>query len=610
MSNYTYISIATPSTTPATLTGDEKVFYIATEEGLYSNFGVGNISELSVIKSENGIWKVEELGVPFKKIGKVIKTGYVIPTDGYDILIAVSANNYTIIGRNIIDKATFKHKKIINDSGAEVNDNNSSYYDCLIPVYGNYRISINFTPQRFYLYGKNGELLARVYPTNYTGVTVEGSTYTFNPLYNSKEIYFIKIQISHRDIGIPEYPQVNYGNILFEYEDYKSNKSMQLYPRGYVYADNLDLLEAVFGVLISDNYTVESFVMPNVWEPEDVDDGYATPMGSANTTRENWAAAKKYTYYDFLADYYDVYLDYNISDDYRVNKKSLGYDSSYAKENTTALYELFEYDFCPKNYSKVVMISAGMNAIETSCIWGLATFMREVMKAEEPAMKFLKENVRFKVLPFICPSAFDENPLKYENINGVRINKNFSYRNNWVSHNMGNLKGAYPDSENETVILKKWINDYAGIADLYIDCHSDAESTSESYSTLLTQVICSDSSTSGKLTAAFAALKNYYISKGYASSEASTQKWVETGGNYPKTLYAYKECGIPSIMIEQYIRSTMYGSDGHTNNDAAGIKNYVAELRLYIYAILASEKQEVMPYDLPTISYKLKKNLT
>jgi hypothetical protein len=56
---YTYISTATPSTTPITLTGDEKVFYIATEEGDYANFGLGNISSLSVIKSDNGSWKVE-----------------------------------------------------------------------------------------------------------------------------------------------------------------------------------------------------------------------------------------------------------------------------------------------------------------------------------------------------------------------------------------------------------------------------------------------------------------------------------------------------------------------------------------------------------------------
>lgn len=63
LDGYLYISAATPSTTPVTLKGSEKVFYIATEEGDYSNFGVGNISKLSIIKSENGSWKIEGMGV-------------------------------------------------------------------------------------------------------------------------------------------------------------------------------------------------------------------------------------------------------------------------------------------------------------------------------------------------------------------------------------------------------------------------------------------------------------------------------------------------------------------------------------------------------------------
>lgn len=59
LQGHAYIGLATPSTTPVTLKGNEKVFYIATEGGDYSNFGLGNINELSIIKSENGNWSVE-----------------------------------------------------------------------------------------------------------------------------------------------------------------------------------------------------------------------------------------------------------------------------------------------------------------------------------------------------------------------------------------------------------------------------------------------------------------------------------------------------------------------------------------------------------------------
>lgn len=61
---YKLVGTATPSTTPVTLTGDEKVFYIAIVGGDYSNFGLGNIRELSVIKSDNRSWVKTSLNVP------------------------------------------------------------------------------------------------------------------------------------------------------------------------------------------------------------------------------------------------------------------------------------------------------------------------------------------------------------------------------------------------------------------------------------------------------------------------------------------------------------------------------------------------------------------
>ena len=73
---YKYISTATPSTAPVTLTGDEKVFYIATEEGDYSNFGLGNISELSVIKSDGGSWSVESSNIPFLNFEQLFSQSY------------------------------------------------------------------------------------------------------------------------------------------------------------------------------------------------------------------------------------------------------------------------------------------------------------------------------------------------------------------------------------------------------------------------------------------------------------------------------------------------------------------------------------------------------
>ena len=87
---YKFISTATPTTTPVTLTGDEIVFYIATEEGDYANFGLSTINELSVIKSDNGSWKAESLGVPIGAFKKKIGSNLVDPdsvTVGYYVYI-------------------------------------------------------------------------------------------------------------------------------------------------------------------------------------------------------------------------------------------------------------------------------------------------------------------------------------------------------------------------------------------------------------------------------------------------------------------------------------------------------------------------------------------
>ena len=329
---------------------------------------------------------------------------------------------------------------------------------------------------------------------------------------------------------------------------------------------------------------VPEFVVPSVVEPEDsiVDSGYSSPIGRANVKRADWSATDKYLYYDFLAHYYDGYV--NETSSYKVTKRSLGSDSS------NMGYELFEYDFRPAKYSKVVMLSAGMNTCETGGIWGLATFIKAMMISNEAGFKFLRENVRFKVLPVICPASFDQATLKYENYNGVAINRNFDYKRSFYDV-AWSTKGDYPDSENETRILKKWMNDNAWRADLYIDCHQDPDA-GEDKGDVLSVVICSDSDTTSRINGCMPALVNYYKDKGTIPSSVTpkTNAWTEGGTVYPKTKYCKDICGIRALMIEQYCASTMYGSDGATINDTFQIKQYVAVLRLYIFAALAGNK--------------------
>ena len=329
---------------------------------------------------------------------------------------------------------------------------------------------------------------------------------------------------------------------------------------------------------------VPEFAIPPVVEPDDsiVDSGYSSPIGRSNVKRADWSATDKYLYYDFLAHYYDGYI--NETSSYKVTRRSLGSDSS------NMGYELFEYDFRPAKYSKVVMLSAGMNTCETGGIWGLATFIKAMMTSNDAGFKFLRENVRFKVLPVICPASFDQATLKYENYNGVAINRNFDYKRSFYDV-VWATKGDYPDSEIESRILKQWMNDNAWRADLYIDCHQDPDA-GEDKGDVLSYVICSDNDTKSRIKGCMTALVNYYKDKG-TIPESVTPKiaaWTEKGNVYPKTKYCKDICGIRALMIEQYCASTMYGSDGTTINDTFQIKQYVAILRLYIFAALAGNK--------------------
>ena len=293
-----------------------------------------------------------------------------------------------------------------------------------------------------------------------------------------------------------------------------------------------------------------------------------------------------------LTNYFDIYINKKYPDGYSVTKKGLGNDSGNNETNPLG-NEVFIYDFKPKYFNHTVLISAGMNACELSGIFGLAYFIKALMEQQEDGMKALYNSTRFIVMPCMCPSCLNSSPIKYTNYNGIRINKNFNYKGSWSK-----IKelypyepvGKYPDSEVETVMLKKWINDYPN-ADLWIDCHSDAGG--RGYTNLMTQVICSDSSTVEYVRFYWSKMRQFYIDKGYITeqTEVSQQAWVEGGTGYPKTLYSKHICNTPAIMIEQYISSTTYGSDGETNNDSYGIKNYTSLLRAYTLAVCRSEAE-------------------
>ena len=504
-------------------------------------------------------------------------------------LIGISPFPATIelTGKNVLDTESKVINKIKNDSGEEIADS-SFYYSKFIPVTPNENLYFNFGAQRIYQYSYDKSWLRRTSSRN-----IESKLGTFTV---PNDCYFIQVQAQRNSVNLAS-AMVTREQDESEYEKYYQ------YELTISNTDNLPVVLPVYGdttfyceenaeVTIryneSDSITIPACKTYGLWEPSEATDDYKSGIGMGNTKIS-------LSINDFLGTYYDVYLGNHNG--YKVIKRSLGRDESND-------YELLEYQFIPKHYNRTVLLSSGMNANELSPMFGLAYLIKAIMDGtNDPGINYLRENVRLVVLPSINPWGFDQNPMNYYNSNHVRINKNFDYNGSWKLMPSNEYPGASADSEAETKILKRWINNYANQAELWIDCHSDAFGNSPH----LHQVITSSSDVGTIIGKVQQKITDYYVEKGYIADgtidAVKPSWWTSPLTNYPKTVYSEKICGIKALMIEQYVNGTFYGSDGKYNNDSYDIKNYALMLRAFILAILESDEKTIDVNDIYWMAY-------
>lgn len=502
---------------------------------------------------------------------------------------------------------------IKNDNGEEVADYGSTYYIKRIPVKPNETLYFNFGVQRIYQYDAQGNWLRRAGRGDQT--VVYG---VFNV---PEDCYSIQIQTSSKGNAINiEKAQCEVGTAETDYEAYDgeniaitadaSTPSNELklkvgttrigcdvdasFVVSYFINEVRTELNKIKNVLGNLEITIPECSEYPIWLCDKSTDEYQTTIGQNNATCT-------LSFAEFLAKYFDCYIT-NHNDRYSVTKKSLGRDSANK-------YDIYEYTFTPKRYSRTVMISGGMNSCELPAEFGIAYFIKNVMEKTNDSFAWLHDNVRFKIIPVICPWSFDQSPMKYENFNGVNLNKNFDYNHCWENYSAGGAgtKGDAPCSEAETKMLLRWLNDNANKCDLWIDCHTDSSGIAENANAWLHTVICSDSATTSLITRTQTKITQAYIAQGYFESGAEktgAMEWTETGNNYPKTLYARHICGIPSIMIEQYVGNPYYGGTKTIANTSADINNYVTMLRAYVLAILKREAITIKSDDIAWYVYQ------
>lgn len=481
---------------------------------------------------------------------------------------------------NILNIADIVRGKRCDDNGEVVSDTTEGYTENFIPVRPSFYLKANISGiiDNVYFYEQNYNFIKR----KGNGVSISGKG-----LQLESNVYFVKLQIKLSVLDANPQAMVilhdgsdtpTFGSFV----EFKSNKDGNVYEGepNMVWTDGYAPFYYKAPKEKSDDVITREplFADMSLWEPDDVDSGYSNPSSGygQDTKREDWSASDKYMYYDFLAHYYDGYL--GETDGYRVTRRSLCQDTAHTG------HEIFEYDFCPKDYKCVVMLSAGMNADETQGIWGLATFIRCLMNEEEPMLAIAKKNIRFKVIPIINASGFDQPLLRYNYANGVNPNYNFNFKDSWEKQ-IKEGKGDYPDSNIETQALKKWINDNAGVAIWWHDIHTGK--FGDTLNSTIMDLRFPTSVMYGNFNDTIAeAVCTYYKNKGFV--DASKTKWDTayaqsislTNYDYSKHLYAYHICGIPNCMSEMHIESTGYGADGGTNNSTYGIKSYVLQIRI------------------------------
>ena len=351
---------------------------------------------------------------------------------------------------------------------------------------------------------------------------------------------------------------------------------------------NADLLLQVKEVIEqggggSRNYTIQglqNYIITPV-NPQDVTDAYK------GTSYDDKVLANCPSLSTFYSTFYDKFLEENLAEpleNYEVRKQSLGKDQS-------ETYDLYEYDFIPAKWDRLILLTAGMHAYEVASIFGLAYLMGSIIENHEgdELLTYLYEHVRIKVIPIINPWGYSQSPKSYVQSRGVNINRNFDYNGEWEAYNPGsnpnNAKGSAPFSEAETQILQHWASDNYG-AEFWIDCHTSVGVTAnkEIFTSTISNTPLFDEVTAAheKLeawTKAYYHLNSLNVEYRVDSSGAGKGRWYT--GVYNKTC----------LVIEQ---SSECASIGNVyNGDRNSIVNYTAQIYAYIGEFLLRANETV-----------------
>ena len=326
-----------------------------------------------------------------------------------------------------------------------------------------------------------------------------------------------------------------------------------------------------------DEYIIKDF------EPFEQD--YSASKGNGVTSGVDKNQAYQSTQPDtFLHTFYDPYIGVSDDGNYSVTKTVRGKDES-------GTWDIFEYDFCPKHYTKTILLTGGEHAYETPASFGLALWVKNLMENTGDAdLQWIKNNIRIKMIPMSNPWGFSQYPKSYGNCNGVNPNRNFDNQIHvWdkfpvyspnpsdENYNQWNYKGEYPFSESETRIWRDWVIENKDDAEFWIDCHTGV------YCTRADNWVQYQSTNPliSKIKRAINALSRR-IERVYDKTPTVLEEVDKDTAL--KISYGTDVVGIPTLVIEQADLGVPWWSEYY--NSAAYITEYATTVHAYVSSLL------------------------
>lgn len=137
--------------------------------------------------------------------------------------------------------------------------------------------------------------------------------------------------------------------------------------------------------------------------------------------------------------------------------------------DTSGAYEMWAYEFAPKEYTKTVYIQSGVHAIETDAYFGLARLLTLIADRADERLSFIRDNIRLLVVPVVSVYGL-KTKGSYEKIMG---SNRYHYDHNFAKVNAN--RDFFEQKANETKNVVNFIKKYANEICFAIDCHSTTD---------------------------------------------------------------------------------------------------------------------------------------